>query len=100
MAELTCGERVVRCFIGEDIDRVPYGVGLGWDPWGETLDNFRRQSGIPDLDLREHFRFDKSFALPDVHYGIYPRIRPRHPAGDARVYRPPRRARHHHARPA
>jgi uroporphyrinogen-III decarboxylase len=76
MAELTCGERVVRCFLGETIDRVPFGVGLGWDPWGETLDNFRRQSGIPALDLREHFGFDKSFALPDVHYGIYPEFEP------------------------
>ncbi len=76
MAELTCGERVVRCFIGKSIDRVPFGVGLGWDPWGETLDNFRRQSGIQTLDLREHFQLDKSFALPDVRYGIYPEFEP------------------------
>ncbi len=76
MAQLTCGERVIRCFIGEEIDRVPYGVGLGWDPWGETLDRFRAQSGIPALDLREHFGFDKSFALPEVHYGIYPPFEP------------------------
>jgi hypothetical protein len=45
MAELTCRERVVRCCIGETIDRMPYGVGLGWDPWGEALDNFRRDGG-------------------------------------------------------
>ena len=76
MTELTCGERVVRCFIGEDIDRVPFGVGLGWDPWGETLDHFRAQSGIVNLDLREYFKLDKSFALPDVHYGIYPEFEP------------------------
>ncbi len=76
MTELTCGERVVRCYVGEDIDRVPYGVGLGWDPWGETLEHFRAQSGIPALDLREHFHFDKSFALPDVHYGIFPEYPP------------------------
>jgi uroporphyrinogen decarboxylase len=76
MTHLTCGERVIRCFIGEDIDRVPYGVGLGWAPWGETLDHFRIQSGIPALDLAEHFGFDQSFALPEVRYGIFPEFEP------------------------
>ncbi len=76
MTHLTCGERVIRCYIGEEIDRVPYGVGLGWAPWGETLDHFRARSGIPALDLAEHFGFDKSFALPEVRYGIYPPCEP------------------------
>ena len=36
---LPCGERVVRCLIGEPVDRVPFGVGIGWWPWGEAMDN-------------------------------------------------------------
>ena len=36
MKQLTCGERAVRCLLGEPTDRVPYGVGIGWGPWGVT----------------------------------------------------------------
>ena len=47
---LTPGERVIRCLTGEPVDRVPYGVGLGWIPWGETLERWKRESGIADLN--------------------------------------------------
>lgn len=72
MKELSCGERVVRCLTGGDIDRVPYGVGLGWSPWGETLELWRKETGDVALDLAVYFGFDRSFALPEAHYGIYP----------------------------
>jgi uroporphyrinogen-III decarboxylase len=72
MPELTCGERAVRCLAGHPVDRIPYGVGLGWDPWGETLDLWRAQSGISDLNPREWLGFDRSFALPDIRLGIFP----------------------------
>jgi uroporphyrinogen decarboxylase len=72
MSQLTCGERIIRCFIGEPIDRVPYGVGIGWVPWGDAIDNWRRDSGDPNLDLAKHFGFDGSFAHPAVTYGFYP----------------------------
>ena len=69
---LSCGERYIRCLIGEDIDRVPYGVGIGWWPWGETMDRWRAESGNPDLDLSEEFGYDLSTAAPDVRCGIWP----------------------------
>jgi len=72
MAELTCGERVVRCLTGQDIDRVPYGVGLGWQPWEATLDRWRSESGDPCLDPAAVLGFDQGFVVPDVHPGIYP----------------------------
>ncbi|MCL4505941.1 MAG: hypothetical protein M1140_07965 [Chloroflexi bacterium] len=72
MAELPCGERVVRCLTGQPVDRVPYGVGLGWDPWGETLDLWRRETCDIYLNPRERLEFDRSFAHPDIHLGIYP----------------------------
>lgn len=72
MAQLTCGERIIRCFLGEPIDRAPYGVGIGWIPWGDAIDNWRRDSGDPKLDIKTRFGFDDDFIYPQVAYGIYP----------------------------
>jgi len=72
MAELVCGERAVRCFLGEEIDRVPFGVGIGWNPWGETLESWRGESGEPELDLGRFFGYDLSFAVPALEAGIFP----------------------------
>jgi uroporphyrinogen decarboxylase len=72
MGELTCGERVVRCLLGEPIDRVPYGVGIGWGPWLETLQRWRRESGDPELAPQKTFGFDASFVGPAIHSGLWP----------------------------
>lgn len=69
---LTCGERVVRCFLGEPIDRVPFGVGIGWWPWGETHERWRAESGKPDLDIARELGYDGSFAIPAFHAGLFP----------------------------
>ena len=69
---LTPGERVVRCLTGGEIDRVPFGVGLGWNPWGEALQNWRRTTGLVDLVPAKYFGYDRSFALPAMEYGIFP----------------------------
>jgi uroporphyrinogen decarboxylase len=69
---LACGERVVRCLAGEAVDRLPFGVGIGWGPWGETLARWRRETGRPDLDPARELGFDASFAVPAVHPGIWP----------------------------
>jgi hypothetical protein len=66
------GERVVRCLTGGEIDRVPFGVGLGWHPWGSALPNWRRDSGLADLEPAKFFGYDRSFDLPAVQYGIFP----------------------------
>lgn len=71
-AVLTPGERVVRCLTGGAIDRVPFGVGLGWHPWGEALPNWRRATGRTDLEPATFFEYDRSFALPALQYGIFP----------------------------
>ena len=77
MGELTCGERVVRCYVGEDIDRVPFGVGVGWAPWGETMERWRSESGNPDLNPAQLLGFDKSFAIPAMESGILPHFETR-----------------------
>ena len=72
MKELTCGERLVRCLTGGDIDRVPFGVNLGWHPWRETLERWRGESGDPSLDPAAFLAYDKSFSLPRLESGPFP----------------------------
>jgi len=69
---LTCGERLVRCLTGEAIDRVPFGVNLGWEPWGETLDRWRVESGLPDLNVGRELGYDLGFACPALECGPLP----------------------------
>jgi hypothetical protein len=47
---MKCGERIVRCLTGGDVDRIPFGVGLGWHPWGGAIECWRQESGNPSLD--------------------------------------------------
>jgi uroporphyrinogen decarboxylase len=74
VVELNSGERVVRCLIGEPVDRVPFGIGLGWRPWGNALELWREQSGIVDLDPAGQLGTEASFARPKVYCGLYPPI--------------------------
>ena len=69
---MTPGERFVRCLSGRSVDRTPYGVGIGWLPWGETMERWKRESGRPDLDLEREFNFDLSCAIPVFQSGIFP----------------------------
>jgi uroporphyrinogen decarboxylase len=70
--QLTVGERAVCCLAGQPIDRVPFGVGLGWHPWGATLERWRAESGDPQLDPAAFFAFDASFVNPAVTCGYAP----------------------------
>lgn len=60
---MTCGERLIRCLTGDPVDRVPFGVGLGWQPWGGAL---------AGKDLATEFGYDRSFAYPGIEYGPFP----------------------------
>jgi uroporphyrinogen decarboxylase len=66
------GERLVRVFSGGQVDRLPFGVGLGWQPWGETLARWRSETGRPDLDPAHELGYDRGFALPGLRPGIWP----------------------------
>jgi uroporphyrinogen decarboxylase len=72
VSPLPCGERLVRCLTGGDSDRVPFGVGLGWWPWGEAHANWKRASGQPDLDFARELGYDAGFVLPAAELGIFP----------------------------
>lgn len=69
---LTPGERVVRCLIGEPVDHVPFGIGIGWAPWGETLNRWREESGKPDLDVGRELGFEVGFMGAPVQLGFCP----------------------------
>jgi len=71
-AQLTAGERLVRCLRGESIDRVPFGVGIGWGYWSSTLRRWREESGQPDLVPSRYFGYDQGFVTVPAEYGIFP----------------------------
>jgi uroporphyrinogen decarboxylase len=72
VSELPCGERCVRCLLGEPVDRVPFGVGFGWTPWEQTKSLWREAAGDSRLTPADYFGYDKSFAYPDIRLGVYP----------------------------
>lgn len=69
---LPAGERLVRCLTGERVDRVPFGVGIGWQPWGSALRRWREESGDADLDLARCLGYDEGFQCVPAEYGIFP----------------------------
>lgn len=69
---LTCGERTVRCLLGKQIDRIPFGVGIGWGPWGETLDRWKQETCNLELNPAAVLGFDGSFTIPTLNAGIDP----------------------------
>jgi uroporphyrinogen decarboxylase len=72
MSELTYGERLTRCLLGEEIDRVPFGVGVGWAPWSETHDRWVRESGNSDLNLYVYPGYEPSWTNPAMESGLFP----------------------------
>ena len=69
---LTNGERLVNCLTGMPIDRVPFGIGIGWVPWGETLERWRLESGNQELDVASVLGYDPGFAIPSIIPGLRP----------------------------
>ncbi|MBI2843554.1 MAG: hypothetical protein HYX78_09150 [Armatimonadetes bacterium] len=69
---LSCGERVVRCLLGESIDRIPFGISVGWRPWDETMVRWKKQSGDIDLNPGVVFGYDAGFAKPAITMGMFP----------------------------
>lgn len=69
---MTNRQRIIDTLTGRPTDRVPFGVGLGFLPWGETLQRWRKESGIADLDPNRHFCFDAGFQVARLAYGPFP----------------------------
>ena len=72
MQELTCGQRLTRTILGEKTDRVPFGVGLGWMPWGSTNERWRAESGNPGLDCAKGLDSTAAGPSPTSSSGFLP----------------------------
>ena len=65
-------DRIIATLTGRAADRAPFGVGLGFWGWGETLPRWRAESGIADLDTAAYFGYDRGFAVAPLQYGPLP----------------------------
>lgn len=74
---MTHRERIVRTLLCERTDRPPFPIWLGFAPWGETLERWRQESGIKDLDIVTYFGFEHFFHCVPLQYGPFPGLAPR-----------------------
>jgi len=76
-------ERLVGTLTGRPADRPPLPMWLGFSPWGETLERWRRETGDAKLDVARHFGFDPFFAVVPAEYGPFPHFESRKLSEDA-----------------
>ena len=73
---MTDGERLVRCLTGGDIDRIPFGCGLGWHLWSETRDIFEAawhaEGHTGKFECWNAFDYDHGFAHAPYEAGMFP----------------------------
>lgn len=69
---ISSGERLVRCLIGEPVDRVPFGVGIGWAPWGSAWTRWLDESGLSAEEAGRCLGYDEGFHCVPAEYGIFP----------------------------
>ena len=67
-------ERLVQTLCCQPTDRPPLPWWLGFQPWPATLDRWREESGLEDLDPGAQFGFDRYFAAAPIEYGPWPRV--------------------------
>ena len=65
-------ERIVRTLQCRQTDRAPFCMWLGFSPWETTLERWKEESGISDLDINEYFGFEPYFQVVDADYGPLP----------------------------
>jgi len=69
---MTHRERTIAAHCCRKADRAPYGAGLGYWPWAETMERWRTESGIKDLDIAKHFGYEGDFQHVPVDMGPCP----------------------------
>jgi len=69
---MTNRERIIKTLLFQQTDRVPFGVGLGFWPWAETMERWKKESGIADLDLVKYFGYDIGFLCVPAEMGPLP----------------------------
>lgn len=69
---MTHRERIIRTLLCQPVDRAPFPMWLGFWPWGQTVDRWKAESGIADLDIYTYFGFEPFFHGVPVEYGPLP----------------------------
>ena len=72
----TSRERLLATLAFRPADRAPFGVGIGWFPWWQTLLRWREESGMADLDPAMALGYDDGFAVAPLEYGPCPLFEP------------------------
>lgn len=65
-------ERLLRTLRGEPVDRPPFGYGIGFWPWGQTLERWKVEAGIPDLDVARYFGYEPGCYVVPINQGAWP----------------------------
>lgn len=65
-------ERIMGTLLGEPVDRPPFGCGIGYWPWGQTVDRWKKESGIEDLDVAKYFGYEPDFQSIPINLGAWP----------------------------
>ncbi len=69
---MTHRDRLVATILGGPLDRPALPYWLGFQPWGQTLERWRAESGIRDLDVSAYFGLDPWFEVPPLEWGPFP----------------------------
>ncbi len=72
MYDLTYGERYIRWLTGGDADRAPFSWHIGWMPWGQTYDRWKKETGNYNLDIPNYVGFEPTCAIPKHALGLLP----------------------------
>jgi len=69
---MTNRERIIQTLLCRKTDRAPFGIGIGFGTWSDTLSRWRNESGIADLDPATYFGYDTDFLIAPAEYGVFP----------------------------
>jgi len=69
---MTYRDRIIKTLCCEETDRAPFGIGLGFWPWGDTMERWKKESGIEDLNIYNYFGYEPSFISPPADMGPLP----------------------------
>jgi hypothetical protein len=69
---MTYRDRAIKTLLCQETDRAPFGVGLGFWPWGETMQRWKEESGIEDLNIYNYFGYEPSFMSVPIDMGPLP----------------------------
>ncbi len=69
---MTYRDRAIKTLLCQETDRAPYGVGIGFAPWGDTTQRWKEESGIEDLNICNYFGYEPGFMNVPINMGTLP----------------------------